>query len=54
VVVPAQVEMAELAVAPTVAGAQKAAYEALDRVKWENGFCRRDIGWRAVDKDPNS
>lgn len=39
------------AVAPTVAGAQKAAYQALDAVQWENGFCRRDIGWRAVARE---
>jgi phosphoribosylamine--glycine ligase len=39
------------AVAPTVAAAQQAAYQALDRVKWENGFCRRDIGWRAVARE---
>lgn len=28
--------------------AQKKAYEAVDKVKWADGFCRRDIGWRAV------
>ncbi|MFC3073807.1 phosphoribosylamine--glycine ligase [Shinella pollutisoli] len=39
------------AVAPTAAAAQKAAYQALDRVEWENGFCRRDIGWRAVARE---
>lgn len=39
------------AVAPTVGEAQKAAYEMLDRVEWENGFCRRDIGWRAVARE---
>ena len=39
------------AVADTVAAAQKAAYEALDRVKWDNGFCRRDIGWRAIARE---
>jgi phosphoribosylamine--glycine ligase len=39
------------AVAPTVAEAQRAAYQALDRVEWDNGFCRRDIGWRAVARE---
>ena len=39
------------AVAPTVAEAQMAAYRALDRVEWDNGFCRRDIGWRAVQRE---
>ncbi|MCH7487427.1 MAG: phosphoribosylamine--glycine ligase [Proteobacteria bacterium] len=34
--------------APSVAKAQKRAYEAVDRINWPEGFCRRDIGWRAV------
>lgn len=34
-----------------VTAAQKAAYEAVDKLDWENGFCRRDIGWRAVDRE---
>ena len=33
---------------PTVAEAQARAYEAVDRIDWPGGFCRRDIGWRAV------
>lgn len=32
----------------TVADAQARAYEALDRIDWPGGFCRRDIGWRAL------
>lgn len=28
--------------------AQKRAYEAVDAIDWPEGFCRRDIGWRAV------
>ena len=28
--------------------AQQRAYAAVDRIKWPDGFCRRDIGWRAV------
>ena len=39
------------AMAPTIAGAQAQAYALLDQVEWENGFCRRDIGWRAVARD---
>ncbi|SOC35100.1 phosphoribosylamine--glycine ligase [Rhizobium subbaraonis] len=39
------------AVAPTVADAQAAAYALADAVKWDNGFCRRDIGWRAVARE---
>ena len=36
------------AVAATVAEAQQRAYGAIDRIDWPDGFCRRDIGWRAV------
>ncbi len=39
------------AVAPSVAAAQAAAYTLADRVEWDNGFCRRDIGWRAVARE---
>ncbi len=39
------------AVAPSVAAAQAAAYALADRVEWDNGFCRRDIGWRAVARE---
>jgi phosphoribosylamine--glycine ligase len=35
---------------PTVADAQRRAYQAVDRIHWPGGFCRRDIGWRAVGK----
>jgi phosphoribosylamine---glycine ligase len=28
--------------------AQDQAYKAVDKIDWEGGFCRRDIGWRAV------
>ena len=35
----------------SVAGAQKRAYAALDLIDWEGGFCRRDIGWRAVERE---
>lgn len=28
--------------------AQQKAYAAVDRIDWPQGFCRRDIGWRAV------
>jgi phosphoribosylamine--glycine ligase len=36
------------ALAPTIAEAQKQAYAAVDRIEWPDGFCRRDIGWRAL------
>jgi len=32
----------------TIAEAQKNAYAAVDAIDWPGGFCRRDIGWRAV------
>ncbi len=34
------------------AAAQAAAYAAVDRIEWPEGFCRRDIGWRAVKARP--
>ncbi len=39
------------ATAPTIAEAQKRAYQAVDQIDWSQGFCRRDIGWRAVARD---
>ena len=35
----------------SVREAQARAYEAVDRIKWPEGFCRRDIGWRAVERE---
>ena len=35
----------------TVREAQSRAYAAVDRIKWPEGFCRRDIGWRAVQRE---
>ena len=32
----------------TVAEAQARAYQAIDLIDWPEGFCRRDIGWRAI------
>ncbi len=37
----------------TVAEAQARAYALVDQVAWENGFCRRDIGWRAIAREKN-
>lgn len=34
----------------TVAEAQERAYRAVDLIDWPNGFCRRDIGWRALKR----
>ena len=38
----------------TVAEAQSRAYAAVDRIKWPDGFCRRDIGWRAIAREIKS
>jgi phosphoribosylamine--glycine ligase len=35
----------------TVSQAQRRAYEAVDRIKWPEGFCRRDIGWQAIARE---
>jgi phosphoribosylamine--glycine ligase len=35
----------------TVSEAQRRAYEAVDRIKWPDGFCRRDIAWQAVEQE---
>ena len=38
------------ALGATIADAQRRAYAAVDVINWPQGFCRRDIGWRAVGK----
>ncbi len=35
----------------SVAEAQKKAYQAIDVINWSEGFCRRDIGWRALEHE---
>ena len=35
----------------TVVQARQRAYAAIDRLDWPEGFCRRDIGWRAVARN---
>ena len=35
----------------TVSEAQARAYQAIDRISWPEGFCRRDIGWQAVKRE---
>jgi phosphoribosylamine--glycine ligase len=39
------------AIGRTVGEAQTRAYRAVDRIRWPEGFCRRDIGWRAVKRE---
>ena len=31
--------------------ARDRAYQGVDAIDWPGGFCRRDIGWRALDRD---
>ena len=31
--------------------AQRRAYAAVDLIRWPDGFCRRDIGWRAIERE---
>ena len=35
----------------TVLEAQQRAYQAVDRIKWPDGFCRRDIALQAVEQE---
>src|SRR5438552_6900411 len=39
------------ALGKTVTEAQTRAYQAVDRINWPEGFCRRDIGWQAVERE---
>jgi len=39
------------ALGKTVGEAQARAYRAVDRIRWPEGFCRRDIGFRAVERE---
>ena len=39
------------ALGQTVREAQARAYQAVARIRWPEGFCRHDIGWRAVERE---
>lgn len=39
------------AIADTVAQAQSKAYEIVKQIDWPEGFYRKDIGWRAVERE---
>jgi len=39
------------AMGKTVGEARERAYRAVDLIDWPEGFCRRDIGWRAVARE---
>jgi phosphoribosylamine---glycine ligase len=38
----------------TVTQAHTRAYAAIAKIDWPGGFCRKDIGWRAVERERNS
>jgi phosphoribosylamine--glycine ligase len=39
------------ALGKTVSEARDRAYKAVESVVWDGGFCRKDIGWRAVARE---
>ena len=39
------------ALGATVTEASGKAYDAVDKIDWPDGFCRRDIGWRAIERE---
>jgi phosphoribosylamine--glycine ligase len=39
------------ALGKNVREARGRAYEAISRIRWPEGFCRHDIGWRAVERE---
>ena len=39
------------AMGKSVSEAQQRAYQAVDGIAWPEGFCRRDIGWQAVERE---
>jgi phosphoribosylamine--glycine ligase len=43
--------LAVTAVGATAAEAQARAYAAVAKIDWPGGFCRKDIGWRAVERE---
>ena len=42
------------ALGASVTEAQVAAYAAVDAISFPTGFCRRDIGWREIERESNS
>jgi phosphoribosylamine--glycine ligase len=43
--------LAVTATGPSVSAAQANAYVAVDRIDFPTGFCRRDIGWREIERE---
>jgi len=46
--------LAVTALGKSVATAQRRAYSAVDAIDWPQGFCRRDIGYRAIAREKKS
>ena len=42
------------ALGASVSEARARAYAAVGKIRWPEGFCRSDIGWRAVERETNS
>jgi phosphoribosylamine---glycine ligase len=42
------------ALGKTVTEARRQAYAAIDRIRWPEGFCRSDIGFRAIAREANN
>jgi phosphoribosylamine--glycine ligase len=42
------------AIGKTVREAQSRAYQAISFIHWPDGFCRHDIGWRAVERESST
>ena len=43
--------LAVTALGQTLAQARARAYRAVDQIDFADGFCRRDIGWRELERD---
>jgi len=42
------------AIGDTITQAVSRAYNAVDKITWPGGFCRRDIAWRALERERQS
>ena len=43
--------LAVTALGASIREAQARSYAAIDAIDWPGGFCRRDIGWRAIERE---
>jgi phosphoribosylamine---glycine ligase len=46
--------LAVTTLAPTIGEAQRSAYRLVDAIDFPSGFCRRDIGWREIEREQAS